>query len=1217
MGLLQQGSGGLKEVQEAVDRYQDHSPLFGFIQYRRRKVLLKYIPEGTSRLLQGMESKYTNQDQRFKRLRKLRTARVTVHFQSVTEKLSPHDTIFSFTQSAELQDSNLASACSLHTAPASTKSSNDSIPQRNLVGITEDASESRVEGSDGLRNGENGENHQRASLLHRDSGDSQTRLEKVNENADAKRAHEKSSSITTQRSLQRARTVSNVDKALPPIPGKKSFDTERELGERSVPRSVPGHGEHKARPSVEGRVSSQSARPSTRELYDAYGYKQKVKLGPRPSMESAGRWDNTDQAHNFRPVSTLPAGLRMPIRKGTPQKGVTMRPQSQQSQRSFVGVVSHREKPPATPITPIKIPERKVPIISNGLLTPAKTPAEVSSPHITPEKRRLMKALQLRQRQMTAQKPSTLSPAIVPAEPAYSKPDLDDAISGALGDASIQEADPDLGQIAVRDIDNDIPRNAEASPISIPEFSEGPSTQASSITDEGEDSLQDEKMPTKADNLPPIRFSATSADSTLRGSVECMPRDANSVLHIVHQPLDHGDIGNPGKIAVSGQPVAQPSAVIEKVSEESNVHQKEIPSIPLQASDRFISIPAVEARKELSSEIPTGHQEMPPRVSSPTNPIKLAATLLPTGKDYFSEDKVPEDVKLLGNGNISRSDAVFVPTTDVAMTELERDQPDMHKDQTSLTTPRSESNDPGTLDTLYPSDQQVDAENLREERPSSDHFENLIHPPEVPLLPVSEDEETSLNLNQASQHSSPILQSSSTDAQYELPRNPAQTRRLSQEFDSTTTEPSTADTVKEQQAERQMRRRGVVNPAQRPSSPEQSDEQLLSDDTFMEELKSATLQEAKPISVSKSPIKPVFSRTASEQKPVDKTSTARSVSSPLEHPKKDDGLASLPRLPTPLSPRSFSASHSPRTDGQDTPAPMPKKIGVSSGISQRIKALEQLSSRPTSPQTSTTPNLSTSANQRKSSFRSPRGNAEDETNYQPSNKSRFAYPSPSPSPETIKSNPFNHLNKLGFSRPESVSVTATIVRDTRNNTPQAPSNVSESRAMNLHQSPLVVEHQTMMPPPPSPLKPPRPPYARYASGRSGSTSSTEQKGEAPLNARRGSYASTFSKSSRAGSEAELPRTLSDSSLNTITDRDENREEKKDSKRSRLLKRMSSISSMSRRSIANALTPSTKEPPVIERQETIVEAPSAMVDVGDVNVQFPDNLVSPRKCSFGF
>ena len=54
VGLFEKGCGGLPEVQEAVQKYQEQSPLFGFIQYRRRKVLLRYVPEGTSRLLQGI-----------------------------------------------------------------------------------------------------------------------------------------------------------------------------------------------------------------------------------------------------------------------------------------------------------------------------------------------------------------------------------------------------------------------------------------------------------------------------------------------------------------------------------------------------------------------------------------------------------------------------------------------------------------------------------------------------------------------------------------------------------------------------------------------------------------------------------------------------------------------------------------------------------------------------------------------------------------------------------------------------------------------------------------------------------------------------------------------------------------------------------------------------------------------------------------------------------
>lgn len=41
------------EVKEAVDQFGELSPLYGFIHYRRRKVILKYLPDGISRLLQG------------------------------------------------------------------------------------------------------------------------------------------------------------------------------------------------------------------------------------------------------------------------------------------------------------------------------------------------------------------------------------------------------------------------------------------------------------------------------------------------------------------------------------------------------------------------------------------------------------------------------------------------------------------------------------------------------------------------------------------------------------------------------------------------------------------------------------------------------------------------------------------------------------------------------------------------------------------------------------------------------------------------------------------------------------------------------------------------------------------------------------------------------------------------------------------------------------
>lgn len=51
--VLSKGAGGLAEVKDTIKSYKEKSPLYGLLVYRKKKVLLKYVPDGTSRLLQG------------------------------------------------------------------------------------------------------------------------------------------------------------------------------------------------------------------------------------------------------------------------------------------------------------------------------------------------------------------------------------------------------------------------------------------------------------------------------------------------------------------------------------------------------------------------------------------------------------------------------------------------------------------------------------------------------------------------------------------------------------------------------------------------------------------------------------------------------------------------------------------------------------------------------------------------------------------------------------------------------------------------------------------------------------------------------------------------------------------------------------------------------------------------------------------------------------
>lgn len=57
--LLGRGNGGIVEIRNAIAKYADPSPLYGFLKYRRRNVIIKYVPEECSRLVKG-EDQFRN-----------------------------------------------------------------------------------------------------------------------------------------------------------------------------------------------------------------------------------------------------------------------------------------------------------------------------------------------------------------------------------------------------------------------------------------------------------------------------------------------------------------------------------------------------------------------------------------------------------------------------------------------------------------------------------------------------------------------------------------------------------------------------------------------------------------------------------------------------------------------------------------------------------------------------------------------------------------------------------------------------------------------------------------------------------------------------------------------------------------------------------------------------------------------------------------------------
>ena len=1217
MELYETGTAGVAEAQEAVRRYGEESPLYGYILFRRRKVILKYVPEGTSRLLQGTDTVLSFA---YGPLLMMVIARVAVHFQSITDRFSPYDATFNYSTPAELKESALSSELALHTA-ASLKSSSDP----HLPGITEDDQDTTSEATQKAGSGEAKERTD-SSPSH---DDAQARHEKVTEILSAMRTHEQG---------LRQRSASDTNKALPPTPSSPVRDQPKA---ESVYDLDP-------RPSVsnaDGRMSSQSARPSMRDLSSPYEYEPKFKYGPRPSSDTVGQIDSAG-SNKVRPVSTLPPGLRMPARKTMPEP-----PKSEQKQTPFpVATHSTRELLAfPSPKNPLHTPDRTMSWSPAGLPTPPKTP-DSKSVKMTPEKKRLMKALQLRQKYLAAQKPieEVVQTENLQAEPKYDKellklqrPFVESKLGPIETEDICQDSANDLPNLHQRsNLDQEgslddfpsVSRDPQDSPTSGPEPWEGQSTQASSISEE--DSILQKPSHTSEDTIIADREEQDdSVESSVEGetlqkaiskeeSIPCARKverldDANSICQAPNTTS-----GTP--IALEGTPASQESTLdgqhleAESSTTDFNNYRQNTDSVAHVRETAFVDTPSATERPltrpldDLISPTESGDTNQAPLEGLDDTDVRstnqldlsLVSNQDPAGPACNFAKEQPS--QLLSESHVDLPPFQEIPTNEMSKESREPGALNGHNVLSSHAMFQETTGHGSTAKNVLP----------------KQHLETSSNPP----------------ITKCSQHELPLLQNMQSedssavkklkDEQQRAPQNLISTINVNSkapaiEFSpavkgSTTSRPHTPETmtisstvemIGESAIEPKVKRNGIVSPTKRTSSPDQSDEQFLSDDSFMEELKNACVQEAKPISVSKSPIKPVFSRSGSEQKPLEKTQGSRSISSPLGYSSREIQNILLPSSPAQSSARSFSASTSQFMNPQSIPALPPKKqIGVSSSISQRIKALEQLSSRPTSPTLQATPQATfISLRDRNSSLRSPTGPSENIGNSINLVRPNTAHASRSLSPETIRINSSNYVSKP---RPESVSVTATIVRDANNKAPQRPLNPSEPCQTHLHPSPLFVEHQKMAPPPLSPLEPPRPQYARHASARSGSSSSTN---EMSPTSRRASFASKCSNSSRNESDFDLPRSASDKSLGSMSGLEGIKGEKRDTKRSRLLRRMSSISTMSRRSIASALSPGPKEASIVEHQEPNTQMTvSKTIDLGDVNIQFPDTLLWKRR-----
>ncbi len=1058
-----------------------------------------------------------------------------------------------------MTDSALSSACRLHTSIGSLNSSTSSLHRRRLGEITEDAEE------DGGERRKSGLRH--SILSDADSGFKEG-SNSLSPQAPTTSNHflvshlpKRNNSSTSASHASDVPADPTLDKLLPATPGqtpRKTVDGKADVGEghAAVEELIPPTLEDQ-RPSLDSRRSTQSTRPSASELDRANlhsGYtphRPKIKLGPRPSAQ---RPRTPGSRGEVRPVANLPSSVRISTRPPSstswPPSSASHRPTSQQSNRSARSNFTTRYDP--TPPPPLPQPSIHISALYQPpnlylLNRPASPAPSVTTsiapsitttgpPGITPEKQRLLRALQLRKKQQMA-KINVIKPPSPPAPTAPSHETLKKPVVSSL--------------------------NEEAEPSQIKEDSNQQSrkqaTQVASASSQMAASNIDFISPvsTAEASQKPVEESHTAAES-----IE--PRHLDSSLNSKDEEAISSTMDSESATSEGTLPSRKSTTIVQSKS----------PVLPPMSPQNRLGI-------GVSFPSPEQDSERAGQIRSIVNPAATAEEEEKTDTTVQPSSPKPAFAK-----HVAAAEELSPPPKSAP--------PLVPIDELSL-----------PLTTV----------------PTSTSTESLSQQPE-PAPPVTEDERSSPHKVKADNAG-----------------------------EDTPGVSTTAKDINSRSADRSTRRRGTLESQKAVGSAGASD--TSDDESLYDELQTATVEEAHPVMVARSPINAVFNRGSPDRQ----REHNRSISIPSR--KTDDSSKSTPEKAKGQVGRGLS-SVLPQWPPVAEPAQslLIKKANVSTGITKRIKALEMFSGSSPTSAAPPSPPLTTGLVKKRMSSHSPNETLVRNMSARTPPAKQLQYPSPAPTPTPAPAAADNQplwLQRNGSTsevlaprgKGDSISVTARIVRDPTEVKQNKPSNPSKPVAMNLHQSPLVVEREkaermslrealrvvepagspiVSREPDPTPTGTPRPARRRVSLSSTHSNSGKMALSESFTKRLSTTIRHARTESGNLRSESSnLPRSASDSS--SIAEDKFPRE----SRKSRLMRRMSVLTAGPRRGLAVAFgsnSPRQDEPASImsyppysiaehsgevsPEDPSMTESHAHVVDIGDVNIQFPDTLLWKRR-----
>ncbi|KAK5078853.1 hypothetical protein LTR64_002729 [Lithohypha guttulata] len=498
VALLNGGTGGVSEARRAIQGYEEKSPLYGLVHYRRKRFILKYVPEGTSRLLQ---------------------VRLAVQFQSVLDTFS-HDTVFPFTNADELSESALRLSTMSHSSGSKTPSQTslrlNEIAEDNEEGpsMKEEPIQSSVvpqlekqRDDPGITDGLPASTIRAKAMLakrRQESMQSETKVDawQIGQEPSASAEEtvvapspEAPPKSTKEQFPPRSSSII-IDKDLPVPPAEKistglpkgGTDTYPEYLHDVVIPSFDSDSDDDARRPVPkeynpirysnhlSAAESTNISQWTNNVAASTSSKHDRALRPHPESQRRPRTAGySEDMVSVRRVANLPTSVRVSSRISSQPS----RPGSQQSTRS----VPARFVPSAN--LPPPLPSPTEPTIPVSRPTASRMQSQTStlsaeSSNVSPEKMRLMKALQMRKRNQLLAQRSAPATALVPPSTMASTDSTQSGLSDLSTAASSTNNASRMANSQIPEIAS-IDESETTSPISVITISDHHSTDATSL----------------------------------------------------------------------------------------------------------------------------------------------------------------------------------------------------------------------------------------------------------------------------------------------------------------------------------------------------------------------------------------------------------------------------------------------------------------------------------------------------------------------------------------------------------------------------------------------------------------------------------------------------------------------------------------------------------------------------------------------------------------